>query len=87
MLPKDTMDVKEAARYLAMDEKTVAAMAAGFEDFHHHDALDDSRACAAIMIHAARRAGAASLDELGAILAIPLGAIGTVASADAMALG
>lgn len=65
----------------------VAAMAAGFEDFHHHDALDDSRACAAIMIHAARRAGAASLDELGAILAIPLGAIGTVASADAMALG
>ena len=28
MLPKDTMDVKEAARYLAMDEKTVAAMAA-----------------------------------------------------------
>ena len=65
----------------------VAAMAAGFEDFRHHDALDDSRACAAIMIHAARRAGAASLDELGAILAIPLGAIGTVASADAMALG
>jgi excisionase family DNA binding protein len=28
MLPKDTMDVKEVARYLAMDEKTVAAMAA-----------------------------------------------------------
>jgi putative molybdopterin biosynthesis protein len=28
VLPKDTMDVKEAARYLAMDEKTVAAMAA-----------------------------------------------------------
>jgi len=28
MLPRDTMDVKEAARYLAMDEKTVAVMAA-----------------------------------------------------------
>ena len=27
MLPKDTMDVKEAARYLAMDETTVAQMA------------------------------------------------------------
>ena len=27
MLPKDTMDVKEAARYLAMEEKTVAQMA------------------------------------------------------------
>ena len=28
MLPKDTMDVKEASRYLAMDEKTVAQLAA-----------------------------------------------------------
>jgi excisionase family DNA binding protein len=28
VLPKDTMDVKEASRYLAMDEKTVASMAA-----------------------------------------------------------
>jgi excisionase family DNA binding protein len=27
LLPKDTMDVKEAARYLAMDERTVAQMA------------------------------------------------------------
>ena len=27
MLPKDTMRVKEAARYLAMDERTVAQMA------------------------------------------------------------
>jgi DNA polymerase III subunit epsilon len=65
----------------------VAAMAAGFEGFHHHDALDDSRACAAIMIHAAGRAGATSLDELGAILGIRLGAIGAAASAPAMALG
>jgi DNA polymerase III subunit epsilon len=65
----------------------VAAMAAGFEGFHHHDALDDSRACAAIMVHAAGRAGATSLDELGAILGIRLGAIGAAASAPAMALG
>jgi DNA polymerase III subunit epsilon len=65
----------------------VAAMAAGFEGFHHHDALDDSRACAAIMVHAAGRAGATSLDELGSILGIGFGAIGAAASAPAMALG
>ncbi len=41
-----------------------AAMAAGFEDFHHHDALDDSRACAAIVVHAAERHGAADIPEL-----------------------
>jgi len=27
VLPKDTMDVKEASRYLAMDEKVVTQMA------------------------------------------------------------
>jgi DNA polymerase III subunit epsilon len=58
----------------------VAAMAAGFEDFHHHDALDDSRACAAIVVHAAGRAGAVSLEELGTILDIRLGAIGAAAA-------
>jgi DNA polymerase-3 subunit epsilon len=33
----------------------VAAMAAGFEDFRHHDALADAEACAAIVVHAAQR--------------------------------
>lgn len=28
VLPKDTMDVREASRYLAMDEQTVTRMAA-----------------------------------------------------------
>lgn len=42
----------------------VAAMAAGFEDFAHHDALDDARACAAIVVHAAGRHGAADVAEL-----------------------
>ncbi|HET8577563.1 MAG TPA: helix-turn-helix domain-containing protein [Methylomirabilota bacterium] len=28
MLPKDTMNVKEASRYLAIDEQTIARMAA-----------------------------------------------------------
>ncbi len=42
----------------------VAAMAAGFEDFRHHDATGDAEACAAIVIHAAKRWGAANLAEL-----------------------
>ncbi len=42
----------------------VAAMAAGFEDFEHHNALADAEACAAIIVHAAKRHGAADLLEL-----------------------
>ena len=41
-----------------------AAMAAGFEDFSHHNALDDSQACAAIIVHAAGRHGASDITEL-----------------------
>ena len=41
-----------------------AAMAAGFEDFELHNALADAQACAAIMVHAARRHGASSMLEL-----------------------
>ena len=61
----------------------VAAMAAGFEGFQHHQAPDDAAACAAIMVHAARRGGADSLPELGAILGIRLGTIGTTDSSPA----
>jgi len=42
----------------------VAAMAAGFEDFPHHDAVADAEACAAIIVHAAGRHGAAQVPEL-----------------------
>ena len=42
----------------------VAAMAAGFEDFEHHNAAADAAACAAIVVHAARRHGAESIPEL-----------------------
>jgi DNA polymerase III subunit epsilon len=45
----------------------VAAMAAGFEDFPHHDALADARACAAIVVHAADRHGAADIAQLAAV--------------------
>lgn len=53
----------------------VAAMAAGFEDFAHHDALADSEACAAIIIHAAARHGAHSLTELAEAAGVRMGAL------------
>jgi DNA polymerase-3 subunit epsilon len=57
----------------------VAAMAAGFEDFDHHNALADAEACAAIMIHAARRHGVEDIPELVAAVGAKLGAIGAPA--------
>jgi DNA polymerase III subunit epsilon len=53
----------------------VAAMAAGFEDFEHHNALADAQACAAIMVHAAKRHDAADIAEL---VAATKGTIGTI---------
>ncbi|GAB3803543.1 hypothetical protein GCM10028798_22620 [Humibacter antri] len=59
----------------------VAAMAAGFEAFHHHEALADAEACAAIIVHAAGRHGAHSLEELAANVPVRIGHIGEVAAA------
>jgi DNA polymerase-3 subunit epsilon len=47
-----------------------AAAAAGFEEFSHHDALADARACAQIVIDAARRVGATDVDSLALALGI-----------------
>jgi DNA polymerase-3 subunit epsilon len=58
----------------------VAAMAAGFEDFDHHNALADAEACAAIMMHAAKRHDAADIADLATITGSRLGAIGPVAA-------
>lgn len=58
----------------------VAAMAAGFEDFAHHDALADAEACAAIMIHAAQRHEADTLEDLAHITRVKIGVIGPVAT-------
>ena len=44
----------------------VAATAAGFQDFAHHDALADAEACAAIVVHAAEQHGA---DDVAGLLA------------------
>ena len=54
----------------------VAAMAAGFEDFEHHNALADSRACAQIIIHAADRHGASNITELAEITGSRIGRTG-----------
>jgi DNA polymerase-3 subunit epsilon len=58
----------------------VAALAAGFEDFTHHNALADSEACAVIVVHAARRHGAESVEHLATIAGVRLGAIGELAA-------
>ncbi len=58
-----------------------AAMAAGFEDFAHHNALADAEACAAIIVHAAKRHGAANVAELVAATNGKVGAIGVLAPA------
>lgn len=49
-----------------------AAEAAGFGDFPHHDALADARACAQIVIDAARRTGSSDVDALSAALSVPV---------------
>ncbi len=54
----------------------VAAMAAGFEEIEHHNALADAEACAAIMVHAAKRHDAADVAALLAATGGKLGAIG-----------
>jgi DNA polymerase-3 subunit epsilon len=61
----------------------VAAMAAGFEDFAHHNALADSEACAAIIVHAAKRHDVGSLEELARVAGGELGLIGPEAEAAA----
>ena len=58
----------------------VAAMAAGFEDFAHHNALADSEACAAIIVHAARRHDADSIEQLASNASVRIGAIGAAAA-------
>lgn len=60
----------------------VAAMAAGFEDFSHHDALADAEACAAIIVHAAARHEARDIEQLAHVTRVRFGAIGPVAVRD-----
>jgi DNA polymerase-3 subunit epsilon len=58
----------------------VAAMAAGFEDFAHHDALADAEACAAIIVHAAKRHEANDVVHLATITGTTIGRLGAAAA-------
>lgn len=49
---------------LASHRLPLAAAAAGFGEFAHHDALADAEACAAIIVDAARRAEVESVPQL-----------------------
>ena len=75
-----SLQVARATYHLDSYRLPVAAMAAGFEDFAHHDALADAEACAAIMIHAAQRHEADTLERLAHITGVKIGAIGPVAT-------
>ena len=59
------------------------ALAAGFEDFPHHDAIADAEACAAIVIHAAARHGAGDLAQLAQLAGVTIAT--TVPPASAVA--
>ncbi|WP_136036944.1 3'-5' exonuclease [Microbacterium sp. K35] len=48
----------------------LAAAAAGYDEFSHHDALADARACAHIVVDAARRAAAADVFALADALSL-----------------
>jgi DNA polymerase-3 subunit epsilon len=50
----------------------VAAMAAGFEGFQHHDAAADAEACAAIVVHAAGHHGVETVEALGAVTRVTI---------------
>ena len=51
----------------------VAAAAAGFGAFPHHDALADARACAQIVIDAATRTGSGTVQQLADAIGVRLG--------------
>jgi DNA polymerase-3 subunit epsilon len=70
-----SLQVARKTYHLESYRLPIAAMAAGFEDFEHHNALADAQACAAIMVHAAKRHDAADIAEL---VAATKGTIGTI---------
>ncbi len=74
-----SLQVARKTYHLESYRLPVAAMAAGFEDFAHHNALDDALACAAIVSHAAKRHGAVDLAGLAKVTAVRVGALGPVA--------
>lgn len=77
-----SLQVARKTYHLDSYKLPVAAMAAGFEDFAHHDALADAQACAAIVVHAAKRHDATDIAHLAALTGFKIGAIGRAPSTD-----
>lgn len=75
-----SLQVARRTYHLESYRLPVAAMAAGFEGFSHHDALADAEACAAIVVHAAKRHDVDDLERLAHVTRVQLGAIGQVAT-------
>ena len=75
-----SLQVARKTYHLESYRLPVAAMAAGFEDFSHHDALADAEACAAILVHAAKRHEVDDLERLAHVTRVQFGAIGPVAT-------
>ncbi|MGO4105842.1 exonuclease domain-containing protein [Leifsonia sp. YAF41] len=75
-----SLQVSRATYHLDSYRLPVVAMAAGFEDFSHHDALADAEACAAIMIHSAARHEVDSIEQLAHVTRVKVGVIGPVAT-------
>lgn len=55
---------------------TSVAEAVGYDAFEHHNALADSEACAAIILHAAKHHGAGSIRELATTAGVKLNRLG-----------
>lgn len=81
-----SLQVARKTYHLESYRLPVAAMAAGFEDFSHHDALADAEACAAIMVHAAKRHDVDDLDRLAHVTRVQFGVIGPVATEERRAV-
>ncbi|MEV1130398.1 3'-5' exonuclease [Agromyces sp. NPDC049794] len=77
-----SLQVARRTYHLESYRLPVAAMAAGFESFSHHDALADAEACAAIVVHAAKRHDVDDLERLAHVTRVQLGAIGRVATGE-----
>lgn len=70
-----TLQVARKVYQLPSYRLPVAAEAAGFSGFAHHDAVADALACAHILIDAARRSGAEDVDGLAALIGTRMGQI------------
>jgi DNA polymerase III subunit epsilon len=81
-----SLQVARKTYHLDSYKLPVAAMAAGFEDFRHHDALADAEACAAIVVHAAKRHDADDLDALASASGARIRRIGAGAASDRAAV-